>query len=100
MCALSSGTKKTKGTTLHLELADKVLRMENYLYLAMEHCSADEETRRQHLQAAIEYSFRCDATAAIILLLHCLCKADLSLLLAKYNFRSEMLFCLRLSLLW
>jgi hypothetical protein len=55
MRAISSGTQKSKGTTWHPELADKVSRMRNHLYWAMDHCNGDEATLKRHLDSAIEH---------------------------------------------
>ena len=55
MRAISCGAQKNKGTTWHPELADKVSRMRNHLYWAMDHCNGDEATLKRHLDTAIEH---------------------------------------------
>lgn len=55
MKAISSGTQKNKGVTWHPELADKVSRMRNHLYWAMDNCNGDEATLRHHLDCAVEH---------------------------------------------
>jgi hypothetical protein len=55
MKAISAGAKKNLGKTWHPELGDKVTKVRNHLYWAMEHCEGDVVKLRRLLDSVVPH---------------------------------------------